>query len=118
MVASFQAIGGVVAHLLFKKHKRPTAVGTFHAFNGIFLITLGMINGGLGLLYAHAPITSSEKIVYGVITAMIWICFMAFAIITRNKRSKVLKGEKMRSENGTTGSSTRVEMDSNKELRV
>ena len=109
----------MVAHLLFKKHRRPNAVGKFHAFTGIVLITLGMINGGLGLLYAHAPITLQEKIAYSVIVAVIWICFMGYSIVTRTKRSKALKSEELGSEDGTSGSFRRVEMDGNmKEFRA
>ena len=86
---------------MYRKQSRPTIVGTVHAYNGIFLITLGMINGGLGLLYGGGAISGSEAIAYGVITAVIWIAFMAYTVMGRVKRTKSLKDEKRVLE-GTT----------------
>ena len=93
-------MGGVIAHLKYKKQQKRTIEGRGHRYNGLFLITLGMINGGLGLLYSGGAISRSEAIAYGVVTAMIWVSFMGFVLVVAQKRRKNLGtvGEKRTSE--------------------
>ncbi|KAF2995225.1 hypothetical protein E8E13_002247 [Curvularia kusanoi] len=53
----FQPIMGYVHHLKFKRYKRRTIWSYEHLWVGRIAITLGMINGGLGLLLAYdAPL--------------------------------------------------------------
>jgi hypothetical protein len=47
---------------------------------GRILITLGMINGGLGLLLADNA-SRGEKIAYGVIAGFIWLLWMVIAVL-------------------------------------
>ena len=86
-LATVQLPGGPIAHLMNRKRGHSTIVGTVHAGVGILAITLGMINGGVGLLY-HNHIPPSEFVPYAVFTAIIWACFVAFALVTRMKRAK------------------------------
>ncbi|MCJ1333820.1 hypothetical protein MMC10_010526 [Thelotrema lepadinum] len=87
-LATLQPLGGVLAHSLYKKKKRPTFVGTGHAYLGFIVITLGMINGGLGLNFSRKYVTDSECIAYGVIVTVLWICFVTYLKITRGKAPK------------------------------
>jgi hypothetical protein len=49
----FQPILGYMHHRLFKKYKRRTFWSHAHIWLGRIIITLGIINGGLGLDLAH-----------------------------------------------------------------
>ena len=102
-LASFQAVGGVVAHLKYRKQQRPVVEGTLHRYSGLFLITLGIINGGLGLLYGGGAISRSEAIAYGVIAGFIWVAFMGFSVGMAAKRKKEMEVvEKTPSQPSTT----------------
>lgn len=65
-----------MAHVLFVKHQRRSFVGHAHAWAGRAVVTLGMINGGLGLLLSDDA-TTGEYIAYGVIAAVVWIVMVA-----------------------------------------
>jgi hypothetical protein len=49
-----------------------------HLYNGRIMITLGIVNGGLGLFLAGAA--NGLKIAYGVIAGVIWLVWMAAAV--------------------------------------
>lgn len=46
---------------------------------GRILITLGIINGGLGLLFSGDD-TRGESIAYGVIAAVIWLTYIGIVL--------------------------------------
>ena len=91
-----------MAHVFYKKRQRPTVVGTVHAYVGLFLITLGIINGGLGAMFGGKAVRREEFIAYGVIVACIWIAFMTFAITGRVKRAKSMEEKRMSEATATT----------------
>jgi len=72
--AWIQAIAGYIAHVMYKRRGMSTAVGRVHVWAGRVLITIGMINGGLGLLLS-ADGTRSDYIAYGVVAGSIWVLF-------------------------------------------
>jgi hypothetical protein len=89
----FQPILGFVHHLQFKKHSRRTIWSHGHLWLGRIVITLGIINGGLGLLLASdAPVsfrpTRSQIIAYGVVAGIMWLLWVASAVIGERKRAK------------------------------
>ena len=89
----FQPILGFVHHLQFKKHSRRTIWSYGHLWLGRIVITLGMINGGLGLLLASdAPVgfrpTRAQTIAYGVVAGIMWLLWAASAIYGELKRAK------------------------------
>jgi hypothetical protein len=89
----FQPILGFIHHLKFKKYSRRTVWSYGHLWLGRILITLGMINGGLGLLLASdapastgfAP-TRSQVIAYGVIAGVMWLLWASASIYGERKR--------------------------------
>jgi hypothetical protein len=91
----FQPILGFVHHLKFKKYSRRTVWSYGHLWLGRILITLGMVNGGLGLLLASdapaitgfAP-SKGQVIAYGVIAAIMWLLWVASAIVGERRRAK------------------------------
>lgn len=89
----FQPILGFIHHLQFKKYSRRTVWSHGHLWLGRFIITLGMINGGLGLLLASdapdftgvAP-SQGQIIAYGVIAGIMWLLWAVVAIHSERKR--------------------------------
>ncbi|KAF2148325.1 hypothetical protein K461DRAFT_324687 [Myriangium duriaei CBS 260.36] len=68
-VLFFQPLGGLIAHLRFKSVGRNFA-GLCHRWTGRIFITLGVINGGLGIQLARA---SSRWVVGYSVTAAIFV---------------------------------------------
>ncbi|KAF2103820.1 hypothetical protein NA57DRAFT_50688 [Rhizodiscina lignyota] len=82
----FQPILGVMHHIMFKKYQRRQVWSYAHLWLGRILITLGIINGGLGLRLADN--TKSGEIAYGVVAGIIWLIWMAAAVYGELKRAR------------------------------
>jgi hypothetical protein len=72
-----QPLFGLIHHIRYKKLQRRQVWSHFHLWTGRIFITLGIINGGLGLWIANA--SSSLKIAYGVVAAIVWLVWMLIA---------------------------------------
>lgn len=86
----FQPILGFLHHAMFKKHSRRVVWSYGHIWLGRFIITLGIINGGLGLNLAKttrrfAP-SQGAVIAYGVIGGFMWLIYMISAVYGEVKR--------------------------------
>jgi hypothetical protein len=75
-------------HVQFKKHHRRTIWSHAHLWVGRIAITLGIINGGLGLKLADRLGMGSMagKIVYSVLASFIWVAWVAAAVIGERRR--------------------------------
>lgn len=71
---------------MFKKYQRRQVWSYFHIWLGRILITLGIINGGLGLRLANN--TKTGEIAYGVVAGIIWLVWMVAAVYGEIKRKK------------------------------
>lgn len=101
----FQPILGFIHHLKFKKYSRRTIWSYGHLWLGRIIITLGMINGGLGLLLASdAPTftgfaaSRGQMIVYGVIAGIMWLLWVAAAVYGERRRSASRKAAAAKEE--------------------
>ena len=74
--AIIQSVAGVLSHLVYKRTQRRNLVGIIHTWTGRAAITLGMINGGLGLLLSEDG-GKRAYVGYGVVTALIWLAWTA-----------------------------------------
>lgn len=84
-----QAPLGLLHHGLHKKHGGRTAVSYVHIWLGRALITLGAINGGLGLQLADAASENRAGVIaYGVLAAVIYISYFAMIAATFGKGKK------------------------------
>lgn len=88
----FQPFLGLLHHFMFKKHSRRVVWSYGHIWLGRAIITLGIINGGLGLRWAKqtrafAPSTGAI-IAYGVVAGIIWLIYIASAIYGEIKRKR------------------------------
>jgi hypothetical protein len=91
----FQPILGLVHHFAFKKYNRRVVWSHAHIWIGRFAVTLGIVNGGLGLqlsakLGFYAPHTSTV-IGYSVAAGIIWLIWVAAAVYGEIKRRRQLK---------------------------
>jgi hypothetical protein len=101
----FQPILGYVHHIKFKKYSRRTVWSYGHLWLGRILITLGMINGGLGMLLASgAPDfvafrpSKGEIIAYGVVTGIMWLLWVAAAVVGERRRARAAPAAKKEAE--------------------
>jgi hypothetical protein len=91
----FQPILGFIHHVQFKKYSRRTVWSYGHLWLGRIVITLGIINGGLGMLLAsEAPSflnfkpTQGQMIAYGVVAGIMWLLWVVAAIIGERRRKQ------------------------------
>jgi hypothetical protein len=92
----FQPIMGYIHHLKYKKYQRRTIWSYGHLWLGRIGITLGMINGGLGLLLAYdAPLgfapSRGQVIAYGVVAGIMWLLWVTAAVVGERRRSNAGK---------------------------
>jgi len=85
----FQPFLGLLHHFMFKKYSRRMIWSYGHLWLGRIVITLGIINGGLGLRLARN--TRKGEIAYGVIAAVMWLTYVASAVYGELKRRKLRK---------------------------
>lgn len=87
-----QPFFGYLHHLLFKKYQSRTLWSYVHIWLGRIAVTLGIINGGLGLQWADSMNMSSKGgiIAYAVIAVIIWLAWIAAIIIGERRRARKL----------------------------
>ena len=82
----FQPLLGFLHHSGYKKYQRRTIWSYGHLWNGRIVITLGIINGGLGFMLAGN--TRTGPIAYGIIAAVVWLTYVAAIIIGERRKAK------------------------------
>ncbi|KAH8650194.1 hypothetical protein BX600DRAFT_108650 [Xylariales sp. PMI_506] len=82
----FQPALGWIHHVRFKRLRRRTGWSHLHIWVGRLAITLGIINGGIGLQLAGAP--STAKTAYAVVASIMWLVWVLAAIYSAFRRSK------------------------------
>ena len=88
----FQPIFGFLHHSAFKKYQTRTIWSHAHLWLGRSVITLGMINGGLGFKLADTMDLGSHTgmIVYAVVAGIVWLVWVAASIYGELKRRKTM----------------------------
>lgn len=89
VVLFLQPILGFVHHKMFKKYGTRTAWSYGHLWIGRAAITLGIINGGLGLRLAGN--SHSGEIAYAVIAAIMWLAYVVSIVIGEQRRRRARK---------------------------
>lgn len=92
VILAFQPILGFLHHNMFKKHSRRVVWSYGHIWLGRIVITLGIINGGLGLrlsrkLGAFAA-RDSAVIAYGVLAGLMWLIYVVSAFYGEIERRR------------------------------
>jgi hypothetical protein len=83
-----QPVLGHLHHLNYKRTGGRTAVSHGHIWLGRILITLGMINGGLG--FKLAGNTKSGPIIYVIVAIIFYLAYIVSIVIGERKRAKQL----------------------------
>jgi hypothetical protein len=89
----FQPFLGIGHHVLYKRQGGPNALTYPHIWWGRILITLGIINGYLGIQLSKPANYKTIGIVYAVIAGLIWAVWMGLALLTylRSRDAQTLK---------------------------
>lgn len=92
IVIFVQPILGFLHHRLFKKYQSRTFWSYAHIWLGRAAVTLGIINGGLGLQWADSMNMSSRGgiIAYAVIAAIAWLVWILASIFGERRRARRL----------------------------
>ncbi|KFZ24344.1 hypothetical protein V502_01175 [Pseudogymnoascus sp. VKM F-4520 (FW-2644)] len=83
----FQPVLGLCHHIFYKRRRSPNAFTSPHIWWGRLFITLGIINGGLGLELTGD--STKIEIAYAAVAAIIWIVWMAVAFMAWRRKSHV-----------------------------
>lgn len=86
-----QPITGLIHHVLYKKVGRPNFATYPHIWWGRIFITLGIINGGLGMKLSGT--SKKGPIIYGVLAGLVWLLWMIIIILAFLKSRKTQEGE-------------------------
>jgi hypothetical protein len=88
----FQPITGFMHHHKYKNVGRRTWWSHAHLWTGRTVITLGMINGGLGFLLARNTDFFVPKrmhvLAYGVVAGLMWLVWVLTAVLGEKKRAQ------------------------------
>lgn len=88
----FQPILGMLHHYQFKKYSRRTIWSHGHLWLGRIVITLGIINGGLGMLLAtetgYFVPSKGQMIAYGVVAGIMWLAWVGAAVVGEKRRGR------------------------------
>lgn len=78
---SFQPITEILNHYLYAKYPKIIALGYTHIWIGRIVVTLGIINGGLGFPFADTIPNQSiwsktPRIAYVVLAGVVWVSYV------------------------------------------
>lgn len=85
-----QPVFGFLHHSLFKKYQARTFWSYAHIWLGRAVVTLGIINGGLGFQLADTMNLSSRPgmIAYSVIAGIVWLVWVIAIVLGEARRKK------------------------------
>lgn len=89
-LATIQPILGTLHHRIYKSKGKTTWWATAHVWLGRAVITLAMINGGLGLRLSDN--SKKGEIAYGVIAGLVWLGWMGVAVMHEARKAKQGRG--------------------------
>jgi hypothetical protein len=85
-----QPIMGLLQHIHYRKHKAKGFYAYAHRYLGRTLLTLGIVNGGLGFRFAGLGMPgfdSRPAIAYGVVAGVIGLVHITVATVSIVRRS-------------------------------
>lgn len=106
VLLAFQPATGILQHLNFRRTGRRTGFSYGHLFLGVPLVTLGAINGGLGLQLSHEA--RMYYIPYGVLAGLVWAVWMSVSLASQYGRTCSLLLYSKRGRSDEDGPSMRV----------
>lgn len=86
----FQPPLGYMHHVIYMREGHRSIYSAAHIWLGRLVITLGIINGGLGLRLAGE--TKGKEIAYGLVAGLVWLVWVGVAVSCEVKGGKAAKG--------------------------
>jgi hypothetical protein len=83
VLVMLQPIFGLLHHRQYKQIQRRGLHSHAHIWLGRFLITLGILNGGLGFLLANYA--GPGAIAYGVLAGLVWLLYVFILMVKRDR---------------------------------
>ena len=74
----FQPLIGLLHHRAYGTSGTPTSWSIVHVWLGRVIVTLGIINGGLGLRLSAD--TTNGEIIYGVLAGLVWSVWVGLTL--------------------------------------
>lgn len=75
----------IINHHFYHINQRVIIVAHVHIWLGRALLVAGVVQGGLGSLFAasfrHANVELWPRIAYGLVAAIMWIVYMVFGVV-------------------------------------
>ncbi|GAM85434.1 hypothetical protein ANO11243_034410 [Dothideomycetidae sp. 11243] len=87
-LVSLQYFGGFARYLFWKRDKRHPTIAAIHENGGRIVVALGLINGGLGLHFAH-KVHLGVYITYGIAAVLVCSAYVAVTIFKARRRRQV-----------------------------
>ncbi|KAL8303450.1 hypothetical protein RB597_005062 [Gaeumannomyces tritici] len=87
-----QPVLGYLHHAAYKRLGRRQAWSHLHLWNGRVAITLGIVNGGLGLMISRAPARLTTA--YTVVSAVMWVLWFCAAVLGECRRAMAARKER------------------------
>jgi hypothetical protein len=89
----FQPVMGLVQHLHYRKHKSKTLFAYAHRWLGRLCIILGIINGGLGFMYAGGlgdpAVPTGAVIAYCLLSGFGLAAYISVLIVPKRRANQV-----------------------------
>jgi len=88
-------VSEIVNHFFYARYPRIIFLAHAHLWLGRVLITLGIINGGLGFAFADtfpgpAP-SNGSRIAYGVAATVVWVVYVSVCIVWQEVKGSRIK---------------------------
>lgn len=88
---SIQPLSGMLHHVLYKSHGSPNQATYPHIWFGRAIVTLGVVNGGLGMKLAGTA--TGKKVAYAVGASIMYLTWFVVILLALSK-SKAARSEK------------------------
>jgi hypothetical protein len=85
IVVLLQPLTGLLHHAAFRRHARRGFASYVHVWVGRIAVTLGIVNGGLGL-YVSGNARGGQVMAYALIAAIVFVIWMVAAAWGEVKR--------------------------------
>lgn len=98
-----QPILGIRHHMLFRRTQRKTWLGYAHRWQGRIMLSLGVVNGGIGYNLTRTGPSGSPRgalVAYGVVAGIVYVCYFGMLAFKAFKQRQVSGGDKT---DGTEG---------------
>ena len=96
-----QPILGYLHHLRYKRTHLPSGLSAVHVWLGRVLVTLGLVNGILGLRLAGQ--SAAKQLLYLLVAGLVWLAWVLVVWIREKRKGKLENGKYAQGRGGGRG---------------